>query len=96
MSDLILQLHTRTHSGNDIRKLKNTGIIPVVAYNSTTNLVAQINKNEFISIYRKLKEANDFTLLITLDGKTMNVLIKDMDINPVTNEPRHVDFFITK
>lgn len=96
MTDITLLLTARTHRGNDIRKLRKTGAIPVVIYNIETNIVAQCYKNEFIKVYRLLKEADDMSLTVSLDGAPMAVSIKAIDVNPVTNEPRHVDFYLTK
>ena len=66
--------------------------IPAVVYGPKfVNTSISINYQDFVRLYNKHGE----TTLISLDidGKSTNVLIHDIDLNPVSNKVQHVDFY---
>lgn len=79
-------------------KTKNTktilaeGKTPAVVYNSKTE-----STNIMIdsSVAKKiLAEATSTTILdAELDGKVMKAIVKEIDLNPITDEIRHIAFF---
>lgn len=75
-----------------VSKIREEGLIPAVVYGpkfAATSVA--IPYQEFIRLYNKHGE----TTLISLDidAKLTNVLIKDIDLHPVTNKVTHVDFY---
>ena len=72
--------------------LLKEGKTPAVVYNSKTESTPIMIDS---SIAKKiLKEATSATILdAQLDGKDMKVIVKDIDMNPVTDEIRHISFF---
>lgn len=51
-----------------------------------------ILKSEFKKIY---KDAGESTVIsLKVDGKGMDVLIHEVDVDPIKHEPRHVDFYV--
>ncbi|MFH1979065.1 MAG: 50S ribosomal protein L25 [Patescibacteria group bacterium] len=74
------------------KKTKKEGMIPAVIYGPKTgNTPIFVGLNEF---KKALKQAGESTL-IELRGadETYNVLVQDVDLDPLSNEPRHVDFY---
>lgn len=68
------------------------GKIPAVVYgpkNPTVSIF--IPAQEFEKIWKQAGESEVINLEI--EGKGVEVLIHDVDINPITDEPRHADFY---
>lgn len=77
----------------NLDKLREAGELPAVFYgmgNLSTSI--SIPKNEFKKIWRKAGESS--TVKITTPTKVIDVLIHDVQVNPVTEEPIHVDFLV--
>lgn len=75
-----------------VSKIREEGKIPAVVYGPKfANTSVSIGYQDFIRLYNKHGE----TTLISLDidGKSTNVMVKDMDLHPVTNKVMHVDFY---
>jgi large subunit ribosomal protein L25 len=74
------------------RRLRKANRIPAVISNSKDNIFLDIDlksfENEYIKggITTKIFE-------ISLDTRIFKVLCRQVDINPVSDRPRHVDFF---
>jgi large subunit ribosomal protein L25 len=49
-----------------------------------------VNLNEFKKVWQQAGESTAIKLVV--DGKIVNVLIHDIQLNPITNFPTHVDF----
>jgi len=49
-----------------------------------------VNLNEFKKVWQQAGESN--TLKLTVDGVVLNVLISEVQLNPITSSPTHVDF----
>jgi len=88
-----LEANTRnTNSKGDVRSLRLNGNIPGIVYGGT-------EKNEKVSVSKKtlkslvIKE-NFLSNIITLnvDGKSQNVLPKEITYNVISDEPTHIDF----
>ena len=72
--------------------LRKKGEIPAVFYgakNPSTSIV--ISSIEFKKIWHKAGESSTVSI-DTDDGKKVDVLIHDVQVDPVTDEPIHVDF----
>ena len=87
-----ITLQKREILGKKSRNLLSTGFIPAVIYNAkgdSTNI--QLDA----SVAKKIVKVATSTTVFesTLDGKTSNVLVKDVDFNPVTEDIRHISFF---
>jgi large subunit ribosomal protein L25 len=82
----------REIQGKKSKKLYEEGFIPAVVYNSkgeSRNI--QITSSEAVKI---TKEATSTTILdADLDGKILKVLVKEIDVNPLTEQIRHIAFF---
>ncbi len=88
----ILEIQTRNPS-DDVVKLRAQGIIPAVFYGKKTpSTPISIQQNQFIKVWRLAGESG----VVTLKSKAgdMDVLIQDVDVDPVTDQPRHADFYV--
>lgn len=94
MSDYrVLNAQKRTEFGTGAsRALRNKGLIPAIIYG---------NKKEHMHVAIEAKEINKFyqssrfstTLIeIHMDGKKYKVLPREVELNPITDLVRHVDF----
>lgn len=87
-----ITLQKRDVLGKKSKKLLAQGLVPVVMYNAkgdSTNLQLDASTAKQI-----VKVATSTTIFdVTLDGKASKVLVKDIDMNPVTDVIRHISFF---
>ncbi len=81
-----------TKSKGDIRSLRSTGNVPAIIYGGS-------EQNEKVSVSKKilkslLDKENFLSNIITLniDGKSQNVLPREIKYNIITDEPIHIDF----
>jgi large subunit ribosomal protein L25 len=90
---LKLNVQKRKKSGSkQARALLKTDYLPSVLYGRGIEPSSiAVRKDEFHKVW---KEAGESTM-ITLDGldAQASVLIRDVDIDPVADTPRHVDFY---
>jgi len=88
-----LEANTRnTKSKGDIRSLRLAGNIPGIVYGGT-------EKNQKVTISKKtlksLVEKENFLssiISLDLDGKSQNVLPREIKYNVISDEPIHIDF----
>jgi large subunit ribosomal protein L25 len=81
-----------TKSKGDIRSLRSSGNVPAIIYGGK-------EQNEKITISQKilkplLEKENFLSSIITLnvDGKSQNVLPREIKYNVITDRPIHIDF----
>ena len=92
-----LEANTRnTKSKGDVRSLRLNGKVPAIIYGGN-------EKNEKISVSKKtlkslLDKENFLSSLIALnvDGKSQNVLPREIEYNVLSDEPTHIDFLTAK
>ena len=88
-----LEANTRnTKSKGDVRSLRSAGNIPGIVYGGT-------EQNQKVTISKKtlkilIGKENFLSNIISLDldGKTQNVLPKEITYNVISDEPIHIDF----
>ncbi len=87
-----ITLQKRDVLGKKSKRLLSEGLIPAVIYNAqgdSTNI--QLDASIAKKIVRVATSTSVFET--SLDGKVAKVLVKDVDLNPVTDEIRHISFF---
>lgn len=93
---LTLPVEKRDTDGASAVQLRRTGSIPAVVYGahhaSTPISVSAI------AFEKVLKEAGEATIVsLSGLGEALPTLIHEVDLDPLTNHPRHVDFYaVTK
>jgi large subunit ribosomal protein L25 len=86
-----LNVEKRIIIGNQVRKLRRDGIIPSIIYsNAVAPINIQIKIGEFIKVYKDAGKTHVIDLAI--DGNKIPTIVHDLDINPITQQVRHVDF----
>jgi len=86
----------RSITGKGVQALRREGRMPGVVYGGKhESLPIEVSAKEFGKVFNEAGESTVVTLNIDSDSKS--VLIHEVDLDPITNEPRHVDFYaITK
>jgi len=90
---MLLNAQKREIKGKKVESLRKEGLIPAVLYgwNEKESQMISVDKKIFQKIW---KDAGESTLIdLDIDGDKKGVLIYDVAINPLTDEPIHVDFY---
>ena len=81
----------RTLFGNLAKKLYRTGQVPATVYGKIEKAVSiELSIKEFIQVYKVAGE--NHVVDVILDGKKIPTIIQALDINPLTNKLRNIDF----
>ncbi|MFC1789564.1 50S ribosomal protein L25 [Patescibacteria group bacterium] len=87
-----LSVKNRKDVGKNLNNMRSKGLLPGVLYGpkmKTSHL--EIDAKEFEKVY---KEAGGSSLISLQDGKEKHlVLIHDVQLNPLTLKPTHIDFY---
>ncbi|RJQ28097.1 50S ribosomal protein L25 [Candidatus Parcubacteria bacterium] len=87
-----LTVNPRTALGKKVKKLRKQGLIPANIYGKDIKSTAvELPLKEFINVFNKAHETGLVDL--EFDKKTIPVLIYNVQVNPVTQEPLHADFY---
>ncbi|MGZ6446342.1 MAG: 50S ribosomal protein L25 [Bdellovibrio sp.] len=89
-----LTVETRETGKHNSRALRNSRNVPAVIYGATEPISVSVGEKEIVKYNTRAYENALFTLKST-DKKANNivVLIKDVDVHPLSRRPQHVDFF---
>lgn len=93
METIKLVAQPRTQLGKKVKELRINGLIPAVLYgkdNKPINL--QIDSKKFKVVYNKAGSSSLVDLEIH-NQEPIKVLIQDVQENPISNEPIHIDFY---
>jgi large subunit ribosomal protein L25 len=80
--------------GGNLDSLRKKGLIPAVFYGkkeASTPIVVQLN--DFIKVWENAGESSVVTLKVK-EGEELEALVHDVDLDPVTEVPRHADFYV--
>ncbi len=93
MSQPTLSAEERTVVGKKVKNLRKQGLVPGVVYGPGLDETVQISVNErtFSKFYQIHGHSTLFEL--TNGSATYQVLIRDVQVDPVRRNPVHVDFF---
>ena len=91
MKALILEAQKRTITGRKVKNLRNKSMLPGTVYGKTTEPISvQIDAFAFTNRFKQTGETGLINL--TIDKDMHPVLIKNVQRDPVTNLPIHVEF----
>ena len=93
MSTLQLSAQPREITGHKVKHLRREGIVPVVVYGATQE---PINLQVMTRSLEHTLHAGGVSQLVELTvegGKMHNVLIREVQIHPVTHTPIHADMY---
>jgi len=89
---IILKAKSRKELGKKVKKLRMQGILPAVLYGSKEKPQhLEINGQEFDKAYQQAGESSLISLEV--DSKKFLVLIHQVQADPLSLRPIHVDFF---
>ncbi len=87
-----LNVEKRTKLGKTDSLIKS-GILPAVYYGrKEESTPIQMKKTDFLKAWREAGESTVITL--HSNEGDVDALIKDVNLNPVSNEPMHADFYV--
>lgn len=87
-----LPVQVRTVFGKSVRQLRTRGVLPAMLYGGgKKNIALSIIEQAFEKIRKSAGESSLVELRVEGEG-TENVLIHDVDYDPLTHKSRHVDF----
>ncbi|HET9641439.1 MAG TPA: 50S ribosomal protein L25 [Candidatus Paceibacterota bacterium] len=91
-----LEVQKRQKVGAGSPALRRSGSIPAVVYGAKQESTPiTVNAREFERVFKEAGEA----AIVTLKGlgTDLPTLVHEVDVDPVTNRPRHIDFYaVTK
>jgi len=92
-NDIMTTLLVTRREDSDKKTLKEKGLIPAVLYGrKTTSLPVSVNLIEFKKV---LKDAGSSTVITLKEAdEEHDVLIHEVQIHPITEQPYHVDFYV--
>jgi len=90
----ILSAKIRKEVGKKVEALRKKGILPAVVYGPKIKSQSiEVGFKEFEKIYKEAGESTLVSLKIGGESKEYKVLIHDVDKDPLTGTPLHVDFY---
>lgn len=97
MDKQTLNAQKRSVFGRKVKTLRNEGLLPANLYGKKIKSNAlQVDMGDFFNVYKKAGETGLIELkLSTKSSKKINkvtVLVSDVQTNPTTDKPIHVDF----
>lgn len=88
-----LKVESREVLGKTLNGLRKTGFIPAVLYGKNIESMSlAVPKKAFIKVHEEAGE-NAIIDLELPDNKTSQVIVRDTQYNPISDEIIHVDFF---
>jgi large subunit ribosomal protein L25 len=92
--DFTLKVAPRTTVGRHVSGLRRQGLVPGVVYgHSVKPITVEIPSKDFAKMFHRAGRSHLLQLNVQGEGTARPVLIKELQINPRTAEPVHVDFF---
>lgn len=90
MKTISIEGQRRADSGKKAAKLiRKADLVPCVMYGGEENVSFSVKYNDLL----KLVYTNEFVKAgVSVDGKKVEALVKDIDFHPVTDRILHVDF----
>jgi len=82
----------KTNTRGEINSLRSSGSVPAIIYGGKSdNQKVSISKKILKVLFDKENFLSNI-LSLTIDGKSENVLPKEIVWDPITDEPIHIDF----
>jgi large subunit ribosomal protein L25 len=89
---LEIKANLRKEIGSGLNKLRSQGLLPAVVYgHGIESKSISVSEKEFAKLYQ---QAGESTLVsLNFDGAEKKVLINDVQYDPLTDKPVHIDFY---
>lgn len=93
MAEFTLQVKNREQAGKNLHTGRKQGLVPAVMYgHGTAPEMFWVQYLDFSKLYAKAGESSIIEIAPE-KGKAMNVIINDVQLDPLLNRFTHVDFF---
>jgi large subunit ribosomal protein L25 len=95
MSEVTIEVQRRSASGSaTARRLRNEGWIPAVVYGGgKETLAVQVDRKTLLELFKAGGHENRiFLLQLAGTDKSRHAMIRDMQMDPMTHQVRHIDF----
>jgi large subunit ribosomal protein L25 len=91
--ELILMAEPRTVHGKQVRRLRREGLVPGVVYGPVidSTVSVSVERRVFDKFYMQHGHSTIFKL--RWDGGEQTVLIREVQVDPIRQDPLHIDFF---
>lgn len=91
MPKTILKAEKRKIEGRKVKSLRSQGILPGNIFGKKIKSQAvQVDLKEFGKIYKEIGETG--LLMLNVDAEEKPVLIHNLQLNPISDQPVHIDF----
>lgn len=95
MHDISLKLQTRDVQGKKVTALREEGFVPSVIYGGQADPI--MAQSALVETTKVVRAAGKHTpVKLTIDGKKQLAIIKDIDMDPVKHQVRHLAFHAIK
>lgn len=92
MAKITLHAKKREITGRKIKKLRKEGILPANVYGKNIKSQAlSLKLDEFKKVYEQAGETEIVNLLVEGEKESRPILIQNLQTDPLTDEPLHVD-----
>jgi large subunit ribosomal protein L25 len=93
MADLKLAAQPRTQIGRKVRQLREAGLVPIVVYGKgLETLHLQVSARNLERVF-SLGGGSQLLEIVVEGGSTTNVLLRELQRNPVNHRYLHADFY---
>lgn len=92
-AEVILRAEPRTVLGKKVKRLRREGLVPGVVYGPVLNetVPVSVNRRDFEKFFAR--NGHSTVVSLTWEGGQQPVLIREVQTDPVTRLPLHIDFF---
>ncbi len=92
MEQTPLIAQNRTVLGKKVKNLRKEGLIPAHVFgNKIETSHVQVKASDFAKVFEKVGETG--IIALTIDGKQKPVMVRDTQVNPISDELYHIDFY---
>lgn len=89
-----LKAQKRTIVGRKVKKLRGEGVLPANVYGKKVKSQAvRLDLKDFLPVYQEAGETGLVELTLKGETKARPVLIHNVHLDPVTDQPLHADFY---
>lgn len=89
-----LKVEKRKITGRKVKTLRRQGFIPANIYGKNVkSLSVQIDSKSFLPVFKEVGESGLVELKVVGEDKPRHILIHNVQPDPITGQPLHVDFY---
>ncbi|MFA7191728.1 MAG: 50S ribosomal protein L25 [Candidatus Paceibacterota bacterium] len=82
---------TKRSKAEKLAIVRSNGMVPAVVYGAKVdNTSISVPSIDFIKVWKAAGESS--TIVLSLEGKNIDVLIHEVQVDPIKGFPKHVDF----